>query len=489
MIAGFSRYGKGGGKAPIDYLTAEDRLGRENAKPVTLRGDAELTCQLIDSLEFEYKYTSGVLSFAPNEQITPQQEQAIINRFEQVAFAVLQPDQYNILWVKHTHAGHHELHFVTPRVELSTGKSLNIKPPGKKTQQHFDDFRSEVNAKYGLADPTDPNRIRNVKIPNHTLKIASEAIRNGDKPLGDVHVMIDTIMSQRAIQGLIRCREDLVTQVKELGFEIPRTGSDYITVCEPESGKRWRLKGALYARDYSVSRTIEKSDSARERDYSKPDKAAAQRFTQRLEGHITARAEYHQNRYPQPERKYGMESIQKPNTLAVDHRIEPLTGYLQRQLANHELLRRADNSNAGVSQEIGSRRRKDSIQSVWGGSDAMHSDKQEKRGIRREKRLDDTGGILSDGTRKSLVEWIIKSGAEIYESTESLKRSAKRVAEDVSNYLSREHPITEAGKQLKQSTDGIEQALQNEQTLNSAIRHQQEQARAKKHAPYYGMSF
>ncbi|ATW22441.1 hypothetical protein [Candidatus Hamiltonella defensa] len=103
--------------------------------------------------------------------------------------------------------------------------------------------------------------------------------------------------------------------------------------------------------------------------------------------------------------------------------------------------------------------------------------------------MDDTGGILSDGTRKSLVEWIIKSGAEIYESTESLKRSAKRVAEDVSNYLSREHPITEASKQLKQSTDGIEQALQNEQTLNSAIRHQQEQARAKKHAPYYGMSF
>ncbi|AWK15108.1 hypothetical protein SK355_00930 [Candidatus Fukatsuia symbiotica] len=63
---------------------------------------------------------------------------------------------------------------------------MNIKPPGKKTQQHFDDFRSEVNAKYGLADPTDPNRIRNMKTPNHILKITVEATRRGDKPSDDV---------------------------------------------------------------------------------------------------------------------------------------------------------------------------------------------------------------------------------------------------------------------------------------------------------------
>jgi hypothetical protein len=35
-----------------------------------------------------------------------------------------------ILWVRHSHAGHHELHFVIPRVELSSGKASNSCPSG-----------------------------------------------------------------------------------------------------------------------------------------------------------------------------------------------------------------------------------------------------------------------------------------------------------------------------------------------------------------------
>ena len=54
--------------------------------------------------------------------------------FERVAFAGLEPDRYSILWVRHQHAGHHELHFVTPRMELVSGKSLNIHPPGRVSQ-------------------------------------------------------------------------------------------------------------------------------------------------------------------------------------------------------------------------------------------------------------------------------------------------------------------------------------------------------------------
>jgi hypothetical protein len=167
VIVGFSKHGTGGGAGPVDYVTDERRKGRENEPPEVVRVDPDQTRDLIDSLEFKHKYTSGVLSFAPDEKITPEMEEAIIDRFEKVAFAGLEPDQYNILWVRHTHAGHHELHFVTPRVELSTGKSLNIKPPGDLAQATFDDFRSEVNARYGLADPDDPDRTRNVSTPDH----------------------------------------------------------------------------------------------------------------------------------------------------------------------------------------------------------------------------------------------------------------------------------------------------------------------------------
>lgn len=235
MIVGFSGHGTGGGAGPTEYMTDEKRKGREKEPPEVVRGDPHQTRDLIDSLDFKHKYTSGVLSFAPDEKITPEMEEAIIDRFEKVAFAGLEPDQYNILWVRHTHAGHHELHFVTPRVELSTGKSLNIKPPGDLAQATFDDFRSEINARYGLADPDDPDRARNVSVPDHELKAAAEAIRSGQKPPENIRVLLDEVLTERAVQGLISSREDVLEHVKDLGFDVAREGKNYITVTEPES--------------------------------------------------------------------------------------------------------------------------------------------------------------------------------------------------------------------------------------------------------------
>ena len=73
MIVGFSKYGKGRARSAVDYLTNElNPDGTERViPPEVLRGDPELVGRLIDSLDFEWKYTSGVLSFAPGEVITP----------------------------------------------------------------------------------------------------------------------------------------------------------------------------------------------------------------------------------------------------------------------------------------------------------------------------------------------------------------------------------------------------------------------------------
>src|SRR5690625_2157170 len=246
MIVGFSRHGTGGGSGPVDYVTDEKRQGRENEPPAVVRGDPDQTRELIDSLDFKHKYTSGVLSFAPDEEITPEMENEIIDRFESVAFAGLEPDQYNILWVRHTHAGHHELHFVTPRVELETGKSLNIRPPGDQAKAAFDDFRSEINARYALADPDDPDRARNVATPSHELKIAAEALRSGHKAPDNIREQIDVDLTERTVQRQLRSSKDVLEHGKDLGFEVTREGKNYIAVQEPESDQRWRRKAALY---------------------------------------------------------------------------------------------------------------------------------------------------------------------------------------------------------------------------------------------------
>ena len=61
MIVGFSSRGTGGGSGPVEYLTDENKQGRDEKPPVVVRGSPESTEKLIDSLDFKYKYTSGVL--------------------------------------------------------------------------------------------------------------------------------------------------------------------------------------------------------------------------------------------------------------------------------------------------------------------------------------------------------------------------------------------------------------------------------------------
>ncbi len=162
MLNKFFARGTGGGKAPVDYVLSEtDSEGiKREPLPELLRGDPNETIRLIDNLDFKHKYTSGVLSFAPEDAPTQKQQEELMDDFEKFAFAGMDKDQYSILWVRHTHTngGRVELHFISPRVELTTGKSLNIAPPN--WQNYFSPWQSCWNLKHNWARPDDPERAR-----------------------------------------------------------------------------------------------------------------------------------------------------------------------------------------------------------------------------------------------------------------------------------------------------------------------------------------
>ena len=455
MIVGFSKHGTGGGKGPTEYVTNPEREGREENPPITVRGDRELTKQLIDSLDFKWKYTSGVLSFAPDEVITPKMESEIIDRFESLAFAGLEADQYNILWVRHSHAGHHELHFITPRVELETGKSLNIKPPGDRAREHFDDFRSEVNAKYGLADPTDPDREKNIVSPNHELKIAAEALRKGEKVPDNMRQLIDEVLTQRAVKGLIQSRGDVLNHVKQLGLETTREGKNYITVSDPASQGRWRLKGGLYAQDFEPSTAIERADIARERDYSKPDQAAAKRYAERVERHISARAKYYESRYPKPESKHRLEHVQEQVLVADLVGVESLSRYLRRELGNDALLHQSDYGVTRKPPDFGEEGRQDPVQQLR--QPHVRSDRRERDNL--SGRLQNPKGILDDRARNPLIERLEEFRATVQQATERIKSRARRITQDVRTYIARERESQSSGNKLKHASRGIEQSI------------------------------
>ena len=331
MIVGFSRHGQGSARGAIEYFTSQQNPDgtQRQPYPVVLRGDPELIGPLIDALPFKHKYTSGVLSFAPGELITPEMEERIMDEFERVAFAGLDRDQYAILWVRHAHADHEELNFLVARVELSTAKSLNIAPPRQLSRELFDTFRSWVNAEYGLADPDDPERTQDVSLPHHLAKLRAASTRKGEAYKEDIREAVTAFVRREVDAGRVKDRDGVVAFLTAQGFEIPRAGKDYITVLDPESAERIRLKGGLYNKE-----KFDPRQEAGKIRYGIPDPERAATLREKLDRLAASRAKYNRQRY----RSQG----QTPAQDLTPGENEKLEDYLSRQLGDEAITPREE---------------------------------------------------------------------------------------------------------------------------------------------------
>ena len=254
MLIKFFPNGKGTGAGPVGYLVAErvlaydgnrDLIRDADGQPVTvtrdplpevLRGNPERTEALIDASRHQWTYRAGVISFADSDDPTEDQQAEVMDQFEHLAFAGLDPEQYEVLWVRHRHEGRVELHFCTPRLELTTGKSLNIAPPGY--QNAYDSLRDVMNQRHGWADPIDVERAQEVR----------DIIEAPTRALGreELHAWIQDQIDM----GMITDRATMIDALNDVGFDLPRTGKAYITARDPDTGERWRLKGEIFHEDW-----------------------------------------------------------------------------------------------------------------------------------------------------------------------------------------------------------------------------------------------
>ena len=266
MLVKFFARGVGKGSGPVEYITRKDSPNTGQLRepsPEVIRGNPELTTQLIDGLDFQYKYNSGVLSFAVEDAPTDKDQQAIIDSFEEYAFAGINQDSYNTLWVRHTHTGSDrvELHFVTPKVELDTGKSLNIAPPG--WHGYFKPWQTYWNIKEDWARPDDLSRQR-IYQPGYQALIDAERQRVGLAIDPDPKQQLTDYITQRIEARLITNRDHIINSFAELGLEIPRQGKNYITVVDPETNDRYRLQGGIYEASWRLGGQSQEEDRSRE---------------------------------------------------------------------------------------------------------------------------------------------------------------------------------------------------------------------------------
>ena len=225
---------KGGGSAgaAIDYMLGKER-DREGA--ILLSGDPDLTARLADNLDFQNRYTVGVLSFE-EANLEEQQKQEIMQSFEETLLAGLDRDQYDITWIEHTDKGRLELNFVIPNVELSTGKRL---------QPYFDqadrplveNWKQVTNFNYGLSDPHAPDKAQAIKTLNS---------QNLPENIKEIKQQIGTAIAEQISNGNIQNRQDIVNTLENAGFEITRQTERSISIKNPDGKRNIRLEGVIY---------------------------------------------------------------------------------------------------------------------------------------------------------------------------------------------------------------------------------------------------
>ena len=305
MLIKFFRNGKGAGVGPVGYLVADKVLAYDDNRdlirdadgqpmtvtreplPEVLRGNPDRTEALIDASRHQWTYRAGVISFAATDAPTEEQQAEVMDHFERLAFAGLDPTQYEVLWVRHTHEDRVELHFCTPRLELTTGRSLNIAPPGY--EKAFDSLRDVMNQRHGWADPMELERTQEVR---DTIETPTRA-----QGREELHSWIQDQISV----GLITDRASMLDALVDAGFDIPRTGKAYLTAQDPDTGERWRLKGEIFHEDWQADpaeREAERGTGHDPAGLRRLDGIPARELQDRFEHHCDHRASYNRDRYP-----------------------------------------------------------------------------------------------------------------------------------------------------------------------------------------------
>ena len=291
MMIKFMNHGTGSAGAAADYLTGIlDSQGKVREEVEVLRGDPGQVADVAESLEFEHKYTSGVIAWAPEDEPTDEQIGQTLDEFEQFAWAGLEADRYSWTAVLHRDAkGGTHVHVLAARVDLETGKSLNVAPPN--WERPYAALRNWLNEEHGWSRPDDPERKR-VLQPAHR-----GVLESGER---DPRQRITDYLVRRIQAGEITDRASMVGSLKKAGFEVPRQGRDYLTVADPGTGGRWRLKGAIYGQTFSREGFIDQfgrrgpeAGAGVRTAVSREHRASAHE----LHRHRRARARYHRAHY------------------------------------------------------------------------------------------------------------------------------------------------------------------------------------------------
>ena len=466
MHVKFIARGAGSAKAAADYLLGErDAAGHLRDGVEIRRGDPHVVAAVADSLAFKHKYTSGVIAWAPEDRPTDAQIEAVLDKFEKTAWAGLDPDRYAWSAVEHrARGGGVHVHIFAARCDLETGRSLNIAPPG--WQQTFGPLRDASNHEHGWSRPDDPARAR-ADQPGHRALIDAAKLRAGLEVEADPREVIRDYLLQRVEHGVVQSRADVVEALKEAGLDVPRQGKDYVTARDPESGKRWRLKGALYEHDFNPERLdLQAPAPAGERAGGDRDdgRARAEEAWRELERRRGERARYHRSRYGGVDRA----DARDPDSglaVAPDVRPDALSRHLRRELGRDAV---AVDDDQATDRDAGDpprgHRPGPPDPSAAGATDLARGAARDRRRAVHRAASGFTGASAVDRGRAACLE-AVERVSELYDRArtavdESLSGVVRAVRAGAEAARRADSGLAAAGRALRSAGDALDRGLQ-----------------------------
>jgi hypothetical protein len=303
MIVKFFSRGSGGGDSPVNYLLGDDR-DREGAS--ILRGNAEITKELINSTDYARRYTSGALSFEESHKSISAETKAIVmDNFEKTLFSGLESDQYNILWVQHTDKDDRlELNFLIPNQELRSGKRL-------QPFFHIADlkrvnaFQNVTNMDFKFSDPHDPSKKR-FNSPHFSRSASLKGIDPKDYTAEQTRLVTHKSVKNEltahvydlASSAKFKNRAGIQKELERSGYEIKRVTDRAISVKSPKFAKNIRLDDAIFSVDFRAQDYIAIAMQQKQRSYERDKhQKIFNDALEVLEKGIEMKAEYHRERF------------------------------------------------------------------------------------------------------------------------------------------------------------------------------------------------
>lgn len=258
MMIKFLQHGKGNPRLAAAYVIDEvDHLNLPRTGVDVLSGDPYTFAALCESSPHKWKYTSGVIAWSAEDSVSDEDVKKVVQEFEEYAFAGLEPHRYHLLAVMHKEQdGGKHVHILVPRIDLETGKSLNIAPPGH--HKYFDCFRDYQNYTHGWARPDDPHRFKMTQEPNHVSLQRKAALKVEEvAPQPRFAELIEEQLLMAIAFNEIKNHQDVCRYIQMMpGVTAVESSKNaktpYIAVKLEGQQRRIRLKGPLYEPTFCI---------------------------------------------------------------------------------------------------------------------------------------------------------------------------------------------------------------------------------------------